>query len=227
MRSLIRRSAEFCFTCAVLPAILMFHVRRRLSGADTAITAWSQVFSLIPGTSGVYARRAFLNLTTAGCGPGAFVGFGTLFSHAEVSIGSGTYIGNYCSIGNADIEEDVLVASHVSIMNGCRQHGLGRLDIPVRDQPGEYPRVTIGRDAWIGERAIIAADVGRHAVVGAGSVVIRPVPDYSIVAGVPARPIGDRRDVAEKQQLNAIDSTTSDGNEHRSSAETQQYVAAR
>jgi acetyltransferase-like isoleucine patch superfamily enzyme len=41
------------------------------------------------------------------------------------------------------------------------------------------------------------ADVGDHCVVAAGAVVTRPVADYQIVAGNPARPVGDRRDKAE------------------------------
>jgi serine acetyltransferase len=41
------------------------------------------------------------------------------------------------------------------------------------------------------------ADVGRHCVVGAGSVVAAPVPDYAIVVGVPARVVGRRRGAPE------------------------------
>jgi hypothetical protein len=40
------------------------------------------------------------------------------------------------------IEDDAAIGSHVSITNGNRQHGIGRLDIPVREQPGVWPRVT-------------------------------------------------------------------------------------
>ena len=64
---------------------------------------------------------------------------------------------------------------------------------PVREQPGEWPRVTIGRDTWIGDRAVVMADVGEHCVVGAGAVVTRPVPDYAIVVGSPARVVGWRK----------------------------------
>jgi virginiamycin A acetyltransferase len=83
----------------------------------------------------------------------------------------------------------VLLGSHVSVINGGGQHGIERLDIPIREQPGSYPRVTIGRDTWIGDRSIVLADVGQHCVVGAGSVVIKPVPDYAIAVGNPARVI--------------------------------------
>jgi acetyltransferase-like isoleucine patch superfamily enzyme len=115
-----------------------------------------------------------------------------VFSHATVEIGPNAYVGVYCCIGDVTLEEDVLVGSHVSITNGSRQHGIERLDIPVREQPGEWPRVTIGLDSWIGDRAVVMADVGRHCVVGAGAVVTKPVADYAIVAGIPAKVIGYR-----------------------------------
>jgi virginiamycin A acetyltransferase len=97
-------------------------------------------------------------------------------------------------LGDITIEDDVLIGSHVSIINGARQHGTARLDIPVRLQPGEYPRLTIGADSWIGDRAIVMASLGRHCVVGAGAVVTKPVADFAIVAGNPARIIGWRKE---------------------------------
>jgi acetyltransferase-like isoleucine patch superfamily enzyme len=57
----------------------------------------------------------------------------------------------------------------------------------VREQPGVWPRVTVGRDSWVGDRAVVMADVGRHCVVGAGSVVTKPLPDYAVAVGVPAK----------------------------------------
>lgn len=51
--------------------------------------------------------------------------------------------------------------------------------------------IEIGDDAWIGTGCIILSDVriGKGAVVGAGSVVTKDVPDFAVVAGVPAKPI--------------------------------------
>jgi tetrahydrodipicolinate N-succinyltransferase len=77
----------------------------------------------------------------------------------------------------------------VSIANGARQHGTVRLDIPIREQPGQWPRITIGRDTWIGDRAVVLADVGKHCVIGAGAVVTKPIPDYAVAVGNPARVI--------------------------------------
>jgi acetyltransferase-like isoleucine patch superfamily enzyme len=177
----------------VSPAVCVFRLQAAVVGADRVFNGWSQLFSLIPGLTGVSLRHAFLRLTTKGCGEDVCVSFGTLFSHRGVSLGKTVYIGHYCSIGDITIEDDVLIASHVSIMNGCWQHGTERLDIPMREQNGVYEPVTIGCDSWIGERAIVTASIGRHCIIGAGALVLSPVPDYCIAVGVPARVIRDRR----------------------------------
>ena len=184
-------------TCDVImsPLVLLYRVHRRIAGADQAFPGWSQAVSLIPGKLGVYLRFSFYTGVLDRCDRDAHVGFGTLFSAPSLTIGQSAYIGNYCSIGDVSIANDVLIASHVSIMNGCRQHGIARLDLPVREQPGQYTPISIGCDSWIGERATVAANVGRHCVVGAGSLVLEPVPDYAIVVGVPARIIRDRREL--------------------------------
>ena len=98
-------------------------------------------------------------------------------------------------IGSITIENDVLIGSNVSIINGNRQHGISRLDIPIREQGGVYPTITIGADSWIGDRAIVMANIGKHCVIGAGSVVTKDIPDYSVAVGNPARVIQDRREL--------------------------------
>lgn len=180
---------------AVCPAVLLYRIQSLVSDSDSAFAGWSQSFSRIPGQRGVYLRHAFYSCCLRRCDTDASIGFGTIFSHSGASIGHTAYIGNYCSLGDVEIADDVLIASHVSIMNGCAQHGLERLDIPVREQPGVYEPVTIGRDSWIGERAVVAASVGKHCVIGAGSVVLTPIPDYAVAVGVPAKVIRDRREL--------------------------------
>ena len=120
-------------------------------------------------------------------------GFGTTFSHPTARIGLSVYVGLYCSIGDVTLEDDVLVSSGVSILNGGKQHGTARLDIPVREQPGIYQHVTIGRDTWLGDRSIVMANVGRQCIVGAASLVTKPVPDFAIVVGSPAKIVGTRK----------------------------------
>jgi len=63
-------------------------------------------------------------------------------------------------------------------------------------EPG--PPIVIGEDCWIGANAVILPGVqlGDRVIVGAGAVVTKSVPSDSVVAGVPARPLRERRQCA-------------------------------
>jgi acetyltransferase-like isoleucine patch superfamily enzyme len=172
-----------------LPGYLIYRLGALALGPQKAFVGWSQGLSLVPGLTGVYLRRAFYRLTFPRCEADCSIGFGTVFSHPTAQIGRTVYVGLGCCLGDVILEDDVLLGSHVSILNGGAQHGTARLDIPIREQRGVWPRVTIGRDTWIGDRAVVLADVGRHCVIGAGSVVTKPVPDYAVAVGAPAHVI--------------------------------------
>lgn len=194
MKVVCKLLAEGLATLLVLPAFLLYTLGRLALGAERAFPGWSQALSLVPGISGAYLRRAFYRLTLQRCGAGSWIGFGSVFSHPTAEVGSNVYLGVCCCLGDITLEDDVLLGSHVSIMNGGGQHGIDRLDVPIREQPGVFPRVTIGRDTWIGEGAVVQADVGRHCVIGAGAVVVDRIPDYAIALGVPARVVRFRND---------------------------------
>ncbi len=187
MKTIVKSLANGMANLLVLPAFAIYRLSGLVMGSSRAFPGWSQGFSLVPGLTGVYLRRAFYRRVLSRCGSDACIGFGSVFSHPTASVGTSVYVGPYCCLGDVTLEDDVLVGSHVSIMNGGAQHGIDRLDVPIREQPGSWPRVTIGADSWIGDRAVIMADVGRHCVVGAGSVVTGPLPDFAIAVGSPAR----------------------------------------
>jgi acetyltransferase-like isoleucine patch superfamily enzyme len=187
MKSAVKSLANTLGLALVLPCYLSFWGSSLLLGKAKAFPGWSQAFSLIPGLVGVYLRRAFYRLVFPRCSSDACLSFGTVFSHATAEIGERVYVGLSCCLGDVTLENDVLLGSNVSIINGGKQHGIERLDIPVREQPGEWPRISIGEDTWIGDRSLVLANVGKHCVIGAGSVVTKPIPDYAIAVGVPAR----------------------------------------
>jgi virginiamycin A acetyltransferase len=187
--SLIKAALNGLALLLVLPCFLTYRFGCLLLGPTRAFPGWSQAFALLPGLTGIYLRRAFYRLVLPRCDPGSCLCFGTVISHPTAEIGRGVYVGLYGCLGDVALEDDVLLGSHVSVINGGSQHGIDRLDVPIREQPGAWPRVTIGRDSWIGDRSVVLADVGRHCVVGAGSVVTRPIPDYAIAVGSPARVI--------------------------------------
>lgn len=195
MKAFLQLLANGLALLLVLPAFGLYQLGRRLLGPEKAFAGWSQAFSLVPGLSGVYLRRAFYRLVLPRCAPGCCIGFGTVFSHPTAEVGRSAYVGLYCCLGDVTLEDDVLLGSHVSVMNGKGQHGIDRLDVPIREQPGVWPRITIGRDSWVGDRAVVLADIGKHCVIGAGSVVTKPVPDYAIAVGSPARVVRYRTGV--------------------------------
>src|SRR5207248_4501121 len=170
----------------VLPAFVLYRLAVLVPGREKAFPGWSQAFSLLRGLSGIYLRRAFYRLTLRRCRGDCCLSFGTVFSHPTAEVGRGVYVGLYCVLGDITLEEDVLLGSQVSVMNGGEQHGIERLDVPIREQPGTWARVRIGRDSWVGDRAVVLADIGCHCVIGAGSVVTKPIPDYAIAVGSPA-----------------------------------------
>jgi acetyltransferase-like isoleucine patch superfamily enzyme len=189
MKQLLKAAANGLGLLLVLPCVLAFRAGSLAAGRQKAFAGWSQAFSLVPGLCGVYLRRAFYRLVFPRCAADACLSFGTVFSHPTAEVGRGVYVGPYCCLGDVTLEDDVLLGSHVSVVNGGAQHGIARLDVPIREQPGEWPRVTVGRDSWVGDRAVVLADVGKHCVIGAGSVVSKAIPDYAIALGVPARVI--------------------------------------
>ncbi|MBR4197321.1 MAG: hypothetical protein IKQ94_00950 [Bacteroidales bacterium] len=76
-------------------------------------------------------------------------------------------------------------------------HCFERTDIPMGEQPSkEKTSLFIDDDVWIGSRAIIlpgCSRIGRGAIIGAGAVVTKDVPDYAIVGGNPAKILKYRR----------------------------------
>jgi acetyltransferase-like isoleucine patch superfamily enzyme len=89
-----------------------------------------------------------------------------------------------------EIQDDVMMGAGVHFY--VNNHRFDRTDVPLIDQ-GYYPSegIRIETGAWIGANAILLPGVviGRNAVVGAGSVVTKSVPDFSVAVGSPARVI--------------------------------------
>lgn len=192
MRALLKSAAFGAATIAVLPALISFWIRSALMGADRAIEGSSQALGLIPGLLGQFMRRAFYARALARCHASATIEFGVLFSRAGAEIDEHVYIGPRCHIGLVHLERDVLLGPAVQIPSGARTHGTSDASSPIREQAGVRTRLRIGAGTWIGAGAIVLADVGRDAVVGAGAVVTEAIPDRVLAAGVPARVIKPR-----------------------------------
>ena len=192
MRELLKRAAHGVAWLVVTPSVASFTVRSMILGRDRALEGSTQAWALVPGVLGQYLRRAFLTRTLRFCARTATIEFGTLFSSASASIGERAYVGPRCHLGWAVIEDEALLAAGVHVPSGAHTHGIDDLSIPIGQQPTVKTAVRIGRGSWIGSAAVVMADVGADAVVAAGAVVTRPVPDATIAGGVPARVLRHR-----------------------------------
>lgn len=185
--SRLRRALLFtvCYTI-LAPAFLLYWVR--LLSFETV----SKALCLIPGLGGMWLRRVWYKATLLRCGENLYVDFLAAIRTRKTSIGSDVYIGHSCWIGWADIGDEVMLGGHIVVLSGAAQHSFERTDLAMRLQEGHAEQVRIGRDVWVGNGAIIAADVAEGTVVGAGSVVTKTLPAYSIIAGVPAHVVRSR-----------------------------------
>ncbi len=120
----------------------------------------------------------------------------TINSIGAISIGSHSGIGI-----NAYVQGPLTIGDHVmmgpEVMIYTSNHAISRIDLPMSLQ-GHMPSrpVVIGDDVWIGARVIIlpGVTIGKGAVLGAGAVVAKDVPDWAIVVGNPAKVIKLRSD---------------------------------
>jgi acetyltransferase-like isoleucine patch superfamily enzyme len=195
MREVAKSLARLVATILVLPNLASYFIKARMFGADCAIEGSTHLLSLIPGMAGDYLRKAFLMRVLASCDPSAVIRFGTLLSKPGARIDANVYVGPGCHLGLVHLERDVLLASGVHVPSGAQTHGIDDVTRPIREQAGVRKLVRIGEGTWVGSAAVVLADVGRHCVIGAGSVVTQPLPDFVVAAGVPARIIKHRRDV--------------------------------
>jgi len=138
-------------------------------------------------------RKSIYRISGVKIGKGTTIHmWANFFQPKNIEIGEDTIIGDRAFLdGRAKLRigNHVDIASSVMIYNS--EHDLSGEDFKATEEP-----VEIGDYVFIGPRAIIlpGVKIGKGAVVGAGAVVTKDVDSFSIVGGVPAKVIGERRD---------------------------------
>lgn len=115
---------------------------------------------------------------------------------AGLIIGNGTNINDYAFLGASGgiiIGSNVLTG--VGICFHSENHIFNRIDVPISEQGVNRKGIVVEDDCWIGSRCIIldGVKIGKGSVIAAGSVVTKDIPEYSVVAGIPAKVLRDRR----------------------------------
>jgi virginiamycin A acetyltransferase len=191
MKAALKKIIHILSMLLVSPLIIT-HILVQLLRKEGIFIFSTQLLSIVPGKLGSYLRIAFNRITTTYCDTESVIGFATLFSQIDTEIHKGVYIGPQCNIGMCSIGENTLIASGVHIISGSNQHSFSDLSTPIQQQGGNYIKVSIGKDCWIGNGALVFANIGDHSIIGAGSVVTKDIPAYSIAVGNPARILRSR-----------------------------------
>ena len=94
--------------------------------------------------------------------------------------------------GGIEIGENTQIGPHVCMLS--TNHTFSNKKKPIRDQPLVYKKIIIENDVWIGANVTILAGIkiGKGSVIGAGALVNKDIPEYSIAVGVPAKVIKKR-----------------------------------
>jgi acetyltransferase-like isoleucine patch superfamily enzyme len=165
---------------------------------------WLRVATAVEGHVAWGARISVHAESRIAIGAASAVNYGTLIAvkpgprgAGSLQIGRATQIGEYNNLRSEGAElrigDHCLFAQFVSLI--ASGHGYARRDQLIAEQPlPDKDGLTIGDDVWIGANVVVLPGVvvGSGAVIAAGSVVTRDVAPYAIVAGVPARPVGER-----------------------------------
>lgn len=118
-------------------------------------------------------------------------------------IGENSTIGRFNHIyatKRIEFGKNVLTADRVYISDN--QHTYEDIHVPIKYQPiKQLKEVYIGDGCWIGENVcIMGCSIGKNSVIGANSIVINDIPDYSVAVGMPAKVI-KRYDFESKQWI--------------------------
>ena len=117
------------------------------------------------------------------------------FIHKNTVIGDCSGVGYMCEINNGvTIGKNVMMGPYVVFYT--QNHNTSNPDIPMREQGmSELKPITIEDDVWIGARVIVlpGVTIGKGSIVGAGAVVSKDVPPYSVFVGNPGRVVKNRK----------------------------------
>ncbi len=143
--------------------------------------------------SGGGLRRFFCKKIISSAGKNINIERGATFSR-KLSIGDNSGLGINCQAqGTVSIGNNVMMGPDVLIYT--TNHEFNNKNVPMQQQGYQLEKpVSIGNDVWIGARVIIlpGVHIGDGVVIGAGTVVTKDIPAYSVCVGNPAKVVKER-----------------------------------
>lgn len=153
----------------------------------------NKLFALMPLTRGYGIRARLLHFAGVDCARSVRIVSSARIVFSGVSIGEDTYVGEQVLVtgndtGRVMIGNNVDIGPRVVIVSGT--HELDMVS-PHSAGMGKGGRVRIEDGVWIGANSTVlpGVTIGHKAVIGAGSVVNRDVPAFTVAVGNPCRPI--------------------------------------
>ncbi|MBC2843848.1 acyltransferase [Winogradskyella flava] len=115
----------------------------------------------------------------------------------SLKIGDNVGINHFCFIGvRGDIEigNNVIFGPRVNVFS--ENHNYHDIAVPIKNQGVTKGKTVIGNDVWIGANVSIMSDVtiGDGCIIAAGAVVTKDIPAYSVIGGVPAKVLKNRKE---------------------------------
>ncbi len=160
-------------------------------------TKWQKVlcenYPVTIGEDSVISSDAFLYSVKGSFGKRTLMASHALLRCLDITAGDDCSFNSFCVIqGNVILGSGVRIAPGAKIFG--ENHTFTDLDKPICTQPNKREGIIIGDDVWIGANAVICdgVNIGSHSVIGAGSVVTKDIPPYSVAGGNPARVIKSR-----------------------------------
>lgn len=165
----------------------------------TLITLIGRLFYMLKRCCNFFIR-GYITSKFSSVGSDVYIGQNGIFTYENIEIGSDVYIGANAvfqsSFGKIVIRDHVMFGPGVHIHGGNHKiNEVGKLlKHTTEKQPGDDGTVLIEEDCWIGANAIILSNVtiGKGSVIGAGAIVTKSIPPYSVYTGSPSMKLRNR-----------------------------------
>ena len=192
MRKVIKWAIYGVIYGLVFPFGMTAKLAHKVFGSPLVYHFFVETFSLLPAHLGLFVRASFYNQTLKRSPHNLTTFFGSIISKMDTIIGENVIIAGRATVGLAELGDNAAIGNGTTILSGRRHHNFADPTREIMSGESVFTRVRIGRGTFIGDNCTVMANVAKYSVVGAGSVVVKDIPDYVVAVGNPARVIKER-----------------------------------